>query len=98
MERATIREFKRGESAEQRPYSYQDPADYYSTLNHGFSVETGTPSLPTREWFSRWLPEADRWPVSDDWAYHDWHQAGNGDVNPFNQHMEAMFGAANESG
>ncbi len=76
------------------PYSYQDPADYYSKLNHGFSVETGTPSLPTREWFSRWLPEADRWPVSDDWAYHDWHQAGNGDVNPFDQHMEAMFGAA----
>jgi glycosyl hydrolase family 2/Ig-like domain-containing protein/concanavalin A-like lectin/glucanase superfamily protein len=76
------------------PYSYQDPADYYSKLNHGFSVETGTPSLPTREWFSRWLPEADRWPVSDDWAYHDWHQAGNGDVNPFNQHMETMFGAA----
>ena len=76
------------------PYSYQDPADYFSKLNHGFSVETGTPSLPTREWFSRWLPEADRWPVSDDWAYHDWHQAGNGDVNPFDQHMEAMFGAA----
>jgi hypothetical protein len=76
------------------PYSYQDPADYYSRLNHGFSVETGTPSLPTREWFNRWLPQADHWPVSDAWAYHDWHQAGNGDVNPFNQHMEAMFGAA----
>ncbi len=76
------------------PYSYQKPADYYTRLNHGFSVETGTPSLPTREWFSRWLPEADHWPVSDDWAYHDWHQAGNGDVNLFNQHMEAMFGAA----
>jgi hypothetical protein len=76
------------------PYSYQEPSEYYSRLNHGFSVETGTPSLPTREWFSRWLPEADRWPVSDDWAYHDWHQAGNGDVNPFDQHMEAMFGAA----
>jgi hypothetical protein len=76
------------------PYSYQDPADYYTRLNHGFSVETGTPSLPTREWFNRWIPGADQWPVSDDLAYHDWHQAGNGDVNPFNQHMEAMFGAA----
>jgi hypothetical protein len=76
------------------PYSYQEPADYYTRLNHGFSVETGTPSLPTREWFNRWIPEADHWPVSDDWAYHDWHQAGNGDVNPFNEHMEAMFGAA----
>jgi hypothetical protein len=76
------------------PYSYQEPADYYTRLNHGFSVETGTPSLPTREWFHRWLPEADRWPVSDDWAYHDWHQAGNGDVRPFDEHMETMFGAA----
>jgi archaellum component FlaF (FlaF/FlaG flagellin family) len=57
-------------------------------------VETGTPSLPTREWFHRWIPEADRWPVSDDWAYHDWHQAGNGNVRPFDEHMEAMFGAA----
>lgn len=79
---------------ESGPYSYQEPADYYTTLNRGFSVETGTPSLPTREWFGRWLPEADRWPVSDDWAYHDWHQSGNGDVHPFDQHMEAMFGAA----
>jgi len=76
------------------PYSYQDPADYFTKLNAGFSVETGTPSLPTREWFERWLPEADRWPLSDDWAYHDWHQAGNGDVNSFDQHMEAPFGAA----
>ncbi len=76
------------------PYSYQDPADYYTKLNAGFSVETGTPSLPTRQWFDRWLPQADRWPVSDDWAYHDWHQAGNGDVSTFNEHMEAQFGAA----
>src|SRR6185437_6368193 len=47
------------------PYSYQDSADYYSKLNHGCFVEMGTPSLPTREWFSRWLPAADRWPVSN---------------------------------
>jgi hypothetical protein len=76
------------------PYSYQEPANYYSKLNAGFSVETGTPSLPTREWFSRWLPKPDQWPVSDAWAYHDWHQAGNGDVAPFDKHMESMFGAA----
>lgn len=76
------------------PYSYQDPADYYTRLNTGFSVETGTPSLPTRQWFDRWLPKADQWPVSDDWAYHDWHQAGNGDVSGFDQHMETQFGAA----
>ena len=33
------------------PYKYQDPALYYTTLNHGFSVETGTPSFSTLESF-----------------------------------------------
>lgn len=33
------------------PYSYQNPALYYSTLNRGFSVETGTPSMSTLESF-----------------------------------------------
>jgi hypothetical protein len=71
------------------PYSYEDPADYYTTLDRGFAVEVGTPSLPTLEWFSRWLPEVDRWPISDDWAYHNWHPH-----DAFNQHLEAQFGAA----
>ncbi|WP_263383589.1 glycoside hydrolase family 2 TIM barrel-domain containing protein [Granulicella arctica] len=30
-------------------YRYQSPAMYYSTLNRGFSVETGTPSMSTLE-------------------------------------------------
>ncbi len=76
------------------PYRYQDPALYFTTLNHGFSVETGTASLPTLESMRRWIPEPDRWPVSDTWAYHDWHQSGNGEVAPFMQHLEAQFGAA----
>ncbi|HEX4020375.1 MAG TPA: LamG-like jellyroll fold domain-containing protein [Acidobacteriaceae bacterium] len=71
------------------PYSYQDPVNYYTKLNPGFAVETGTPSLPTLEWFHRWLPKADQWPISDDWAYHDWHPD-----DPFNQHLQTEFGAA----
>jgi len=71
------------------PYSYEDPADYYTTLDPGFAVEVGTPSLPTLEWFSRWIPKVDRWPISDDWAYHNWHPH-----DQFNQHLEAQFGAA----
>ena len=31
---------------------------------------------------------------SDAWAYHDWHQSGNGEVAPFMEHLEAEFGAA----
>ncbi len=76
------------------PYKYQDPSLYFTTLNRGFSVETGTASLMTLESMRRWIPEADRWPVSDTWAYHDWHQTGNGEVAPFMEHLEDQFGAA----
>ncbi|MGI8772376.1 MAG: glycosyl hydrolase 2 galactose-binding domain-containing protein, partial [Acidobacteriaceae bacterium] len=75
------------------PYSYREPARYYA-INHGFSVELGIPSLSTLESFTSSIPEADQWPISDDWAYHDWHQKGNGDVAPFMQHLEEEFGAA----
>ena len=33
------------------PYKYMDPTLYYTALNHGFSVETGTPSFSTLESF-----------------------------------------------
>lgn len=75
------------------PYKYMDPKLYYTTLNHGFSVETGTPSFSTLESFETWVPKEDWWPISDDWAYHDWHQAGNGDMAPFMAEMQAEFGA-----
>jgi Glycosyl hydrolase 2 galactose-binding domain-like/Exo-beta-D-glucosaminidase Ig-fold domain/Glycosyl hydrolases family 2/Concanavalin A-like lectin/glucanases superfamily/Glycosyl hydrolases family 2, TIM barrel domain len=75
------------------PYKYQNPELYYTALNHGFSVETGTPSFSTLESFEAWIPKADQWPISDDWAYHDWHQSGNGDMAPFMAEMEAEFGA-----
>jgi beta-galactosidase/beta-glucuronidase len=75
------------------PYRYVDPKLYFTMLNHGFSVETGTPSFPTLEMWKAWLPAEDLWPVSDNWAYHDWHQSGNGDMVPFMAEMETQFGA-----
>jgi beta-galactosidase/beta-glucuronidase len=71
------------------PYSYQEPAAYYTKLDRGFAVEVGTSSLPTREWFDRWLPKEDLWPIDDDWAYHNWHP-----YDEMNRHMEAQFGMA----
>ena len=65
------------------PYSYQDPALYFRQLNRGFSVETGTPSMSTLESFQSSVPKADQWPIDDVWAYHDWHESGNGDVHTF---------------
>jgi Exo-beta-D-glucosaminidase Ig-fold domain/Concanavalin A-like lectin/glucanases superfamily/Glycosyl hydrolases family 2/Glycosyl hydrolases family 2, sugar binding domain/Glycosyl hydrolases family 2, TIM barrel domain len=75
------------------PYKYTDPVLYYTTLNRGFSVETGTPSFSTLESFRAWIPKEDQWPISDDWAYHDWHQSSNGDMAPFMAEMQAEFGA-----
>jgi hypothetical protein len=76
------------------PYSYQDPRLYFAELNRGFSVETGTPSLSTLESLQASIPKADLWPIDDVWAYHDWHQAGNGDVHSFMAEVETEFGAA----
>jgi hypothetical protein len=75
------------------PYSYQDPKLYYTVLNHGFSVETGTPSMSTLESFRAWVPKADQWPIDDVWAYHDWHASGNGNTKPFMDEIQKEFGA-----
>ncbi len=75
------------------PYQLQTPETYYR-INRGFSVELGIPSVPTLEGIEAFIPEPDRWPISDTWAYHDWHQTGNGAVAPFIEHMETEFGAA----
>lgn len=75
------------------PYRYQQPAQYFTTLNRGFSVETGTPSMSTLESFQSTIAKEDQWPVSDAWAYHDWHLTGNGDVAPFMAEIQSEFGA-----
>jgi hypothetical protein len=75
------------------PYKFMDPTLYYTSLNRGFSVETGTPSFSTLESFRAWIPKEDLWPINDDWAYHDWHESGNGEMAPFMAQMQAEFGA-----
>jgi hypothetical protein len=76
------------------PYLYQDPTLYYTTLDKGFSVELGIASLSTLESLQATIAAPDQWPVSDAWAYHDWHQSGNGDVHSLVQHMEQEFGGS----
>jgi hypothetical protein len=75
------------------PYDYKEPATYYK-INRGFSVELGVPSFSTLESFQAWIPKQDQWPISDSWAYHDWHQSGNGRADPFMHQIEKEFGAA----
>ena len=76
------------------PYKYQDPDallhDAESRLlggdGHAVAVDAG---VVAAHGFRR----ADQWPISDAWAYHDWHQSGNGDIAPFMKELEAEFGA-----
>lgn len=76
------------------PYDYQNPVDFYTKLDRGFSVEVGTPSMSTLESFRSTIAKPDQWPISDAWAYHDWHQSGNGDVAKFMDQLSEEFGAA----
>jgi hypothetical protein len=75
------------------PYNYRPAEQYFTELARGFSVEVGTPSLSTLEALEASIPAADRWPMSDTWAYHDWHFGGNGDVATFMAAMAEQYGA-----
>jgi Exo-beta-D-glucosaminidase Ig-fold domain/Concanavalin A-like lectin/glucanases superfamily/Glycosyl hydrolases family 2/Glycosyl hydrolases family 2, sugar binding domain/Glycosyl hydrolases family 2, TIM barrel domain len=76
------------------PYNYRPPEQYFTDLAQGFSVEVGTPSLSTLESLRASIPEADRWPLSDTYAYHDWHFGGNGDVATFMAALAEQYGEA----
>ena len=75
------------------PWKHTNPADYFTKIGIGFNTEVGLPSMPTLDALRAMMPAADLWPVSDTWAYHDWHQSGGGDVKPFNADLEKRFGA-----
>jgi hypothetical protein len=70
-----------------------EPLESYYRINRGFSVELGVPSVPTLESLKSFIPEPDRWPISDTWAYHDWHQLEGGRVSFFMDAMSTEFGA-----
>jgi hypothetical protein len=77
------------------PYHWVDPSLYFSKLNRGFSVELGISSFPTREAFEHTVAASDRWPVSDAWAYHDWHQKEGGDTHQLMRHLALQLGPFN---
>ncbi|WP_260928991.1 glycoside hydrolase family 2 protein [Novosphingobium sp. 9] len=74
------------------PYNWREPEKYFTEYSKGFAVEVGTPSFPTLESWERTVPASERWPISDTWAYHDWHQTGNGAVKSFTDAMDREFG------
>ena len=76
------------------PYNYQKPETYFTTHAKGFAVEVGAMSFPTLEAFQASVPASEQWPITDSWAYHDWHQNGNGDTHGFVEAMATNLGAA----
>lgn len=78
------------------PWNYQPPEAYFTRVGRGFSTEVGTLSFPTLETFKAMMPPEDQWPISDAWAYHDWHQGKAGDVASFMKAMQNRFGAPND--
>jgi hypothetical protein len=74
------------------PYNYRPPEQYFTDLAQGFSVEVGTPSLSTLESLRASIPKSEQWPLSDTYAYHDWHFGGNGDVATFMAALAQQYG------
>ena len=74
------------------PYDWRPPVEYFTEHGKGFAVELGTPSLPTLEAWKRAIPPGERWPISDSWAYHDWHHGGNGDVKGYMDALAEQYG------
>jgi len=76
------------------PYNWRPPVQYFTELARGFSVEVGTPSLASLDSLRAMIPEPDRWPLGDTYAYHDWHFGGNGDTASFMQALARSLGPA----
>lgn len=74
------------------PYDWREPSTYFTEHAKGFAVELGTPSFPTLESWKRAIPKEDLWPISDAWAYHDWHQDRGGSVKTYMDAMRVRFG------
>jgi beta-galactosidase/beta-glucuronidase len=78
------------------PYDYREPESYFTTHSKGFAVEVGTPSFPTAEAFRAAVAPEDLWPINDVWAYHDWHQTGNGATAKFMAALDRKLGEAKD--
>lgn len=75
------------------PWGYEkDPSVYFTKICEGFSTEVGTFSLPTAETMRKFIPEADLWPISDTWHYHDFHNGQAFKKDDYLQAISTTFG------
>jgi len=78
------------------PWVHSDPKNFFDKHGIGFTTELGLPCAPTADAIRAMMPESEQWPISDSWAYHDWHQAHHGEVQPFMESMAKSFGAGKD--
>ena len=78
------------------PWVHRDPVKFFSEYGHGFTTEIGLPCVPTADAIRAMMPVADQWPISDTWAYHDWHQADHGEVKEFMADLATQYGAGTD--
>lgn len=75
------------------PWNYMtDPAEYFNKIADGFSTELGTPSVPAANTMRSFIPEADQWPISDTWYYHDLHNGQKEYISA----IENRYGKSND--
>jgi hypothetical protein len=76
------------------PWIWSDPVSFFTRYGKGFTTELGLPSAPTADAIRAMMPEPDWWPISDSWAYHDWHQKDHGEVPVFMTALATQLGEA----
>jgi hypothetical protein len=74
------------------PWSNMPLLDYFTNLNRGFTTELGASGIPSVEVLRTMVPEADLWPYSDTWAYHDLHSKGPGGQPSTFERIATRFG------
>lgn len=71
----------------------RDPALYFSKYAEGFSTEIGTFSVPVATTIQKFIPQEDRWPISDTWHYHDLH-SNNQNLEGYLAAVDSLYGTA----
>jgi beta-galactosidase/beta-glucuronidase len=57
--------------------------------------ELGRPSIVTLDSLKQMMPEADQWPISEDWGLHDFSQHGAAHAAEFREMIDKSFGPSN---
>lgn len=73
------------------PWHYfTDASLYYTERAFGFNTELGSPSVPTARTMRKFMSEADQWPISEVWHYHDLHP----ETRTYVSKVSEMYGTA----